>query len=135
MALSISHHKIILNKYLCKKIESLLFLCVWRFEYRRRRLNSNYRVAKIILDMMEENDIFLLAVVIQYTWPNQCIKTIPRNLFGLIHSVITHLTTTFSTLFPCTHLHIFWRTSFLNGWPISQPKHKKQRSNFVFTKK
>ena len=61
MALSISHHKIILNKYLCKKIESLLFLCVWRFEYRRRRLNSNYRVAKIILDMMEENDIFFVG--------------------------------------------------------------------------
>ena len=37
-----------------------LCVCVWRFEY-RRRLNSNYGVAKIILDMMEENDIFFVG--------------------------------------------------------------------------
>ena len=135
MALSISHHKIILNKYLCKKIESLLFLCVWRFEYRRRRLNSNYRVAKIILDMMEENDIFFVGGGDSIYLAKSVHKKYSTKFVWVIHSVLTDLTTTFSTLFPCTHLHIFWRTPFLNGWPISQPKHKKQHSNFVFTKK
>ena len=59
MALSISDHKIILNKHLCKKIEFLFFLR--RLEYRRRKLNSSYCVAKIILVMMEENDIFFVG--------------------------------------------------------------------------
>ena len=49
VALSISRHKGILNKHLYNNV--CIFL--WRFEHRRRRLNSNYYTIE------ENNDIFL----------------------------------------------------------------------------
>ena len=43
VSLSISHHKGILNKHLGKNFfeENRKTVFLWRFEYRRRRLNSN----------------------------------------------------------------------------------------------
>ena len=43
MALSISRHKGILNKHLCKNFfeKNRMPVFLWRFEYGRRRLNSN----------------------------------------------------------------------------------------------
>ena len=43
MASSISHHKGILNKHLCKNLfeKNRMPAFLWRFEYERRILNSN----------------------------------------------------------------------------------------------
>ena len=58
--------------------------------------------------MMEENnENFLLAVMLQCTWPNQYTKNISQNLFGAIHLVRTYLMTNFSTplpLYPPVHI-------------------------------
>ena len=53
MALSISRQKGFLNKHLCKNFfeESRIPIFLWRFEYRKRRLNSNkeshWRISKV----------------------------------------------------------------------------------------
>ena len=45
--------------------------------------------------------------MLECTWPNQCTKNIPQNLFGVIHLVRTYLTTDFSTpLSMCTPAYI-----------------------------
>ena len=46
VALSISRHKGISNKHLGKNFfyENRIPIFLWRFEYRRRRLNSNYSI-------------------------------------------------------------------------------------------
>ena len=62
VAFPILCHKGILNKHLCKNFfeENRMHVFLWRFEYIRRRLNSNYRIDNIIVIMMKENnDIFL----------------------------------------------------------------------------
>ena len=44
MASLILRHKVILNKHLCKNFfeKSRMPIFLWRFEYGRRRLNSDY---------------------------------------------------------------------------------------------
>ena len=69
---------------------------LWKFEYRRRRLNFNYRIDKVIIITMEENsDIFLaggdaLGYLIELMH-----KNIPQNLFRAYHLVRTYLMTDF----------------------------------------
>ena len=86
--------------------------------------------------MEENNDIFLLAVMLQCTWPKQCTKNNLQNLFGAIHLVNTFLMTDFSTPLPLyAPVHILDDSPsippvvhVLNGWPISQPKNNIQIS-------
>ena len=63
---------------------------------------------KIIVTMMEKTTFFLLAVMLQCTWPKQCTKNSPKHSFGVIHLVRTYLMANFSTLLPLYALaHIF----------------------------
>ena len=79
--------------------------------------------------MEEKTTLFLLALMLSCTWPNQCTKNIPLNLFGAIHLVSTYLVTNFPP--PArTFTHFGYTLSIspdvykLNGWPISQLKSK-----------
>ena len=56
---------------------------------------------KIIIIMM---GFSLLAVMLQCTWWNQCIKNIPQHLLGAIHLLRTYLMTNFSTPLPLVHI-------------------------------
>ena len=51
---------------------------------------------------------FLLAVMLQSTWPSQYTKNIPQNYFWAIHLVRTYLMTDFSVPLPLyAPVHIF----------------------------
>ena len=58
--------------------------------------------------MKENKTFFLLPVMLQCTWPNQCTKNIPQNYFGAIHLARTYLMANFSTPLPLyAPVHIF----------------------------
>ena len=57
----------------------------------------------------ENNDIFLVTVMLQCTWSDQCTKNIPQpsTTFGAIHLVSTYFRTDFSTPRSSKHMYVF----------------------------
>ena len=58
--------------------------------------------------MEENNNIFLVAVMLLCTWPDQYTQNFPQHLSGTIHLERSYFMTDFSTPLPivriCTHL-------------------------------
>ena len=58
--------------------------------------------------MEENNDIFLVTVMLLYTWRDQYATSILQQLSRAIHLLRTYLMTDFSALPPlCTHMYTF----------------------------
>ena len=135
MVLPISSNKGILNKHLCMK--SLLrksnACFLWRFKYRRRRLNSNYRIGYNNRDYDErKQDIFLaFGDALVYLAKPMHKKYSTKLFWGNSFSKYVSYGQFFNSPPPvrtCTH---FWWPPpipqvvyLLNGWLISQPKNK-----------
>ena len=63
----------------------------------------------IVIKVEENNGIFLVTVMLQCTWSDQCTKNIPQpsTTFGAIHLVSTYFRTDFSTPPSSKHMYAF----------------------------